>query len=66
MFFSGQSGPQRKVSLRGQGDRAQETKEQVLQRTQREREARRRQKLENRSATVIQVRVPPCRQGSGA
>ena len=54
-MFTGSTGPARKVSLRGRGDAAAETREQALERAQRERERRKRQKLEHSSATLIQV-----------
>jgi hypothetical protein len=53
MFFSGRSGPTRKVDLRGKS-RGEETREQILERTRLEREKRKRAKLEASSATVIQ------------
>lgn len=54
MFFSGQHSTGRKVEIRGRS-RAEESREQVLERTRQEREQRRRQKLEAKSATTIQV-----------
>ena len=55
MFFSGTSGPTRKVDLRGKS-RGEETREQVLERTRLEREKRKRAKVEASSATVIQAK----------
>lgn len=55
MLFTGNT-TQRKVDLRGKS-RGEETREQVLQRTRAEREKRARAKLEQKSATTIQVRT---------
>lgn len=54
MFFSGNALPTRRVDLRGKS-RAEESREQVLERTKVQREQRKRLKLETRSATQIQA-----------
>lgn len=53
-FFTGTAGPKRKVALGGKS-RAEETREQVLERTRLEREKRQRSKLEQKSALLIQA-----------
>ncbi len=54
MFFTGQTGPARRVDLRGRS-RQEESREQVLERTRAERERRQRDKLEARSALLLQA-----------
>ena len=61
MSFTGQAIPSRRVALGGRS-KTEETREQTLERTRLEREKRRRAKLEQRSATCIQV---TCCTGSG-
>lgn len=53
-FFTGQYSGRKKVDLRGRS-RAEETREQMLERTRQERERRRQAKLEQKCATLIQV-----------
>lgn len=53
--FDGQAVRTKRVALGGKS-RSEESREQVLERTRLERERRKQQKLENRSATAIQVR----------
>lgn len=53
--FGGEFKKAAKVSLAGRS-RTEETRAEVLERTRRERERRRQDKLEQRSATCIQVR----------
>lgn len=52
--FTGDATRSKKVSLGGRS-RAAETREEVLERTRLEREKRAKLKLDNKSATVIQV-----------
>lgn len=52
--FGGEHRKEAKVSLAGRS-RGEETRAEVLERTRRERERRRQDKLEQRSATVVQV-----------
>lgn len=54
--FGGEFKKAAKVSLAGRS-RTEETRAEVLERTRRERERRRQEKLEQRSATSIQVRT---------
>ena len=54
--FGGESTRVKKVSLAGRS-RAEETAQQVLERTRLQRERRRQDKLEQKSATAIQVCV---------
>ena len=54
--FGGEFRRAAKVSLAGRS-RTEETRAEVLERTRRERERRRQEKLEQRSATCIQVRM---------
>lgn len=53
-FFTGQHSGRKKVALGGRS-RAEETREQMLERTHLDRERRRQAKLEQKSATAIQV-----------
>lgn len=55
MLFTGNVGAKRRVDLRG-NSRGSESREQVLERSRQDRERRKQVKLENTSATVIQVR----------
>lgn len=57
-FFTGQYSGRKKVDLRGRS-RAEETREQMLERTRQERERRRQAKLEQKCATLIQVQSDP-------
>ena len=54
-MFTGSVGNKRRVDLRG-NSKGSESREQVLERSRRDRERRKQVKLENTSATAIQVR----------
>lgn len=51
--FTGAAGPQRKVDLRGKS-RAEESREEVIEKARLQREKRQRAKLEQKSAVIIQ------------
>ena len=53
-MFSGSSGPKKKISLGGKSARA-ENRDDLLEKARIERERRKREKLEDSSATLIQV-----------
>lgn len=53
-MFTGKVGNKKRVDLRG-SSKGSESREQVLERSRRDRERRKQVKLENTSATVIQV-----------
>ncbi len=53
-MFTGSVGSKRRVDLRG-NSKGSETREQILERSRRDRERRKQLKLENSSAIVIQV-----------
>ena len=53
-MFTGSVGSKRRVDLRG-NSKGSETREQILERSRKDRERRKQVKLENSSATAIQV-----------
>ena len=53
-MFTGSIGNKRRVDLRG-SSKGSESREQILERSRRDRERRKQVKLENTSAVVIQV-----------
>lgn len=61
-MFTGSVGNKRRVNLGGSSKGA-ESREQVLERSKLERDRRKRNKLENASATTIQVRLPAAVRG---
>ncbi len=56
MIFTGQSSTSKKVSIRGRS-KVEESREALLEKSRWEREKRKRLKLENSNATIIQVPV---------
>lgn len=57
-MFTGSVGNKRRVDLRG-NSKGSETREQILERSRKDRERRKQLKLENSSATTIQVLMLP-------
>ena len=58
-MFTGSTGSKRRVNLGG-NSKGSETREQILERSRRDRERRKQLKLENSSATSIQVLCFQC------